>query len=123
LATRVAFVLAGVLALALLGIYLSICNAVDAKVLPGLGLNVRVVGRIGPAFVVGVLSTLPVSLIALATDQVHPKDSPMTAVYLAALVAAVAATFLLSAKNRPTVIRSAAVSAVLVALAALSYAV
>lgn len=121
LATSIAFVIAGVVTIVLLGVYLSICSAIDTKVLPGLTLAIPVLGMCGPAMAVGVLSTLPVAVVSLLTASSSPKDSIGFAVYLLVTVLVVLSLFLYRVERRLSRSRALLAGLTLVVVAALSY--
>lgn len=94
LATRVAFVLAGITSGAILALFLSVCAVIDSRVLPGLRRQFPRVGLVGPASTLGMLSTMPVALWALMLNVNSPKSSPGAFIFLAAATVFVAVCFL-----------------------------
>lgn len=123
LATRVAFILAGIISGTVLALFLSLCGVVDSRLLPGLRRRVRGVGLVGPALALGIVSTFPVAVGALALSASSPKDSPVALVYLALATAAVGWLFLRGRWSRLTSRRRLLTMLILVAVAALSLVV
>lgn len=73
--------------------YVFLCAAIDERLLPGTMAATRShvdgEGRwigVGPAVLVGLASTLPVQILAVSLAVTAPKDSPLLAVWLTALV-------------------------------------
>ncbi len=125
LAVNAGVVLAGVVALFILVLYLSLCAKIDEVLLPGLmrrssrrrGRDGRI-RSIGPALLVGALAHVPVQVVALATAAPSPKDSPLALAWVAVVVIAVAVLALTGRAVPPR--RRAVVVGILVGVAALS---
>lgn len=119
LAVRVGVTLAAVISAAFQIVYLSLCAAVDEKLLPRLMASTRSRsdrrGRrpsFGPAMLTGIAATLPVQLVALVLGLSSPKNSPLVYVWLLILVTVMA----MWACTRPPVRASGARKQILVSV-------
>jgi len=123
LATNVAFLLAGVVSMVVLILYLSLCAAIDSRVLPGLTRRLPLGARVGPGMAIGLLSTLPVSIASLALGSTSPKDSAVSILYIALVVSGMTFFFLRGHWNALSRARKSVIVGVLLVVAALSLVV